>query len=387
MKGLFKKDYLLYYLLVSGFVSLFFIAELVNNRFWLNDFKVYYYASSDFINGYSMYEHTYGLGSGWFKYSPFFALVFSFFTLFYYHFASILFYWIISLSILIYLPKFQDLININSRYNNILLILLFVFIADHLVRELHLGNVNFILLILAYGVYQSFKEGKTILPAVLFAIIVLLKPYFLILGLFFLLHKSYKIIVYSAVLIGILALLPSVFIGFNSNLSLLKEWGVAMSNHNQEITSYNYLAGTIKLYFGLDISIFVFIGLFSVVYVVSFFKFLQENTFISFFILLAVVPNLVLTDTEHFLYSIPLILYFLNQLRGKVSLINVLGFGGLILYGLNWGFVWGSKVGEMKISGLIGLGNLVLISVIMIIVYRETQLSPQKKASTNESLL
>lgn len=364
------RKYWPYYLWSFGFVLLFFIAEMVNDRFWLNDFKVYFLSSKDFLAGESMYEHPYGLGSGYFKYSPFFAMLFSVFTVFYYKTAAVIFYWFIGGAIFFFLPLIGREVEEKPKRLMWILPFVFLFIADHLVRELHLGNVNFILLALTFLVYKCYQLKKIWLGSTLFAIIIVLKPYFMLLGLFFLLNKEWKWIIQTGIMVLICLLLPSLFVGFNANFELLQGWKEAMMSHNEEITSHNYLSGTLEKHFGIKISIFVFIFLFVAIYVALFFKGLKENSLTSFFLLIAIIPNLVLTDTEHFLYSIPLIVYLISHVKVKVNSIALIGLTGCVLYGLNWGFVWGGKTGEIVTSGIIGLGNLLIITSVVLLVFK-----------------
>ncbi|MEZ4938716.1 MAG: glycosyltransferase family 87 protein [Crocinitomicaceae bacterium] len=369
-----KKQYWTYYLWSFGFILVFFIAEILNHRFWLNDFKVYYLSSFDFLEGKSIYENTYGLGSGWFKYSPFFAMLFSIFTLMSYKVASLVFYWIIGVSILVFLPLIGEKSK-GERHLMWVLPIVFLFIADHLVRELHLGNVNMILLSLSFLLFALHQKGNSWIGCFVFTLIIVLKPYFMLLGLYFLLKKEWKWIGVTAFFTLVFLLLPSLVVGFTENIDLLKGWGRAMSNHNAEITSYNYLSGTIEKYFSVHISIFVFIGLFELTYLVLFIKKFLKDDYLSFFLLIAIIPNLVLTDTEHFLYSIPLLIYFFKNIEVKLELISVIGLIGCVLYGLNWGFFWGSKTGDVVTSGIIGIGNLLLIVSVLMMASKQQQIS------------
>src|SRR5438046_538911 len=65
---------------IGIFILLFcladYIIESINGRLWMNDFRVYYSAAAELLNGHDIYGKAYGLGSGYFKYSPFVALVF-----------------------------------------------------------------------------------------------------------------------------------------------------------------------------------------------------------------------------------------------------------------------------------------------------------------------
>src|ERR1051326_2627320 len=74
----------------------FFIAEKINHRFWLNDFRVYYDAFNAFMKGSQLYGVNFSLGSGNYKYSPFSLLLFAPFSFFSFDIAAILYYFFLS---------------------------------------------------------------------------------------------------------------------------------------------------------------------------------------------------------------------------------------------------------------------------------------------------
>ena len=54
------------------FLCLFFyILQNVNDRFWMNDLVVAYTAAQQLLSGQQIYGKAFGLGSGFYKYSPF----------------------------------------------------------------------------------------------------------------------------------------------------------------------------------------------------------------------------------------------------------------------------------------------------------------------------
>src|SRR5262245_36938147 len=73
-----------------------FAVEKINDRFWLNDFKVYYSAAHALINGQQVYGIPFGLDTGFYKYSPFVAMLFVPYTFFSYEAASIIHFVILS---------------------------------------------------------------------------------------------------------------------------------------------------------------------------------------------------------------------------------------------------------------------------------------------------
>ncbi|MBK6831834.1 MAG: DUF2029 domain-containing protein [Flavobacteriales bacterium] len=51
------------------------VLEVINGRFWLNDFRVYHEAANALLGGEELYGVAHGLDSGYFKYAPFMAML------------------------------------------------------------------------------------------------------------------------------------------------------------------------------------------------------------------------------------------------------------------------------------------------------------------------
>src|SRR5688500_7819899 len=83
-------------LICAGFCGLMFLIENKNGAFLLNDFKVYYEASREFIQHGQPYGQAFGLSSGFFKYSPATLLVFLPYTAFSFETAKIIHFIVIS---------------------------------------------------------------------------------------------------------------------------------------------------------------------------------------------------------------------------------------------------------------------------------------------------
>jgi len=82
----------------------------------------------------------------------------------------------------------------------------------------------------------------------------------------------------------------------------------------------------------------------------------------------ALVPNLVLTDQEHFMFSLPLILFTLGYLfsvRDRIVLIGLLV--AMMLYATRSSDLWGSALFDrMELHGVLGVGNLLLIGTALL---------------------
>jgi hypothetical protein len=92
---------------------------------------------------------------------------------------------------------------------------------------------------------------------------------------------------------------------------------------------------------------------------------IKENNFVfEYFLLLAIVPNITVTDSEHFLFSIPLIAFIINFLFGKkIHLIyKITGIACLVMYGANMGDIVGGNIsGFLTNNGILGLANFLII--------------------------
>src|SRR5689334_15868891 len=70
------KPYLPFIVFAAIIFAAVFTVEKINGRFWLNDFRVYYSAAQALVNGKQVYGTPFGLDTGFYKYSPFVAMLF-----------------------------------------------------------------------------------------------------------------------------------------------------------------------------------------------------------------------------------------------------------------------------------------------------------------------
>ncbi len=210
------------------FFILFFISEWINGRFWQNDFKVYYQAMQNFLNGGPIYGIPFGLDSGFYKYTPFALLPFSIFYYIPFKIASIVYYIIVSIAILTVTFKvyhlFVKLFNINEVKKNTVLYLTTLVLINHFYRELHLGNVNVILLLLYVYSLELLTKDKQYLAGILMGVGILFKLHFIVLLPVLLVFKKYRTsaMLISTFIIGLL--FPTLFLGFELNFSLLNAY-------------------------------------------------------------------------------------------------------------------------------------------------------------------
>lgn len=373
------------------FASLIFIADFVlenvNHKFLLNDFKVYYGAATAIASGKQVYNVAFSLGSGYFKYSPFFALLFYPLSLLPYYIACVLYFLIVSIVIILLCNLVLDLISsaiIRKSVKSVTLILIlsFLCILTHLVRELDLGNINVILLFLLCLCLQYIIEHKMWLAGILFGFAVITKPFFALLIIPLIVRKYYKALFSAGITILLLSLITAIFTGFSHCVELYEEWFSTMLVHASAFPSPNTIEAIIRNMSGVKVN-----GLFQyfvmLVFLSAFIVFCLSNSYknkspeqrssdlvFEWFLIIALIPSLVKTDTEHFLLSLPIIMFLLIVVVYKKRPLNYFLFALLIIFYVgNISDLIGTKLSlAMYNAGLLGLSN-VLIALFSVIHY------------------
>ncbi len=360
-----------------------FVIEKINGRFWLNDFKVFYSAAEALIHHEKVYGKAFGLETGFYKYSPVALLFFTPFTIISFESAAIIDFVInaiVCISIIIVTQQLiTEYIFQNKNKKTVTLFLIFICVINHVVRELHLGNTNLILILLLVNSIKLELRKKSMLAGVLLALVILTKPYFLILLLPFLLFKRQKAIVSTLMSILIFVAITFFVFGVGKGQELYSEWFLAMKDHSSYLSSNHTLFSLLNTYFGIIIPGnygIVFLVVFSVasfviLWAYDLFKADQgssinkyNSTFIYYyFILIAVVPSILITDTEHFLFSLPLIALLITKIvNEKIKWQMILLLIVMLMYGGNSSDIWGKNLaGKFENLGMLGLGNLMLV--------------------------
>ncbi|PKM92713.1 MAG: hypothetical protein CVU80_01900, partial [Elusimicrobia bacterium HGW-Elusimicrobia-4] len=82
-------------------------------------------------------------------------------------------------------------------------------------------------------------------------------------------------------------------------------------------------------------------------------------------VLIALIPNITVTDTEHFLLALPLVVMLTIILQQRPwRLFHWLIIAAFILYGFNWFDLWGRKISTLLyFSGVLGIGNAGIIAL------------------------
>ena len=370
-----ERSHLFFYAFICLFVGLFLTVETVNGKLWTNDFLVYYSAIKDFFSGNDPYASNYGLDTGYFKYPPFTLYLFGYNFWLPFHTAKIIHLILSSLALLYSIPVLAAMIRkvkgIDKKYTWILY-LSFFSIVIHMVREFHMGNVNLILLGLFTFGLAHLKADTIWYTIISWSLMIIIKPIMVLILLPLLFFNYWKHVLYIGLFGIFFFLFPVVHVGWNANLELWINWFAAISEHGEYITSYNSLRFLASNYLGITSewgpSLTVLLILLFLLFIYRRTQ-IQESLISWIVVFMAFIPNFFVTDTQHFLLSVPLIVFLLNELIIRKSivawLVFVFAFG---LFSLNSNDLLGGNLSDFIYdSGMLGIGNLIFISLYIIV--------------------
>ncbi len=349
--------------------------EIVNGRFWLSDFRVYYSAADAVMHGRQVYGIPFGEGTGFYKYAPVVALGFVPFALLPYGLAAGVHFALIGLALAIVFVRVERLLmrHVFGAYpSRILLrgILALLCIAVLLSRELHLGNINLWLVVGVVLTTEALLEGDDAWAGVLLGVLWLVKPYLAFIAVPLVTASRWRSLFSAGVIICMGLILPLFLLGPDRWLQLHQEWLQAMGAHSGYLTSPDTFRSLLTRY--LPHVPILHPGLLIAVIGVLFTALcwwqrrralVQEHLLpLQMWTAFALVPQLIITDQEHFLYSLPLILFLIGRLFQRRDLIATTSFIlAMFLYATRSSDLWGSPTEALWVqAGVLGIGNLLL---------------------------
>ncbi len=209
-------------------ILLMMIPEIANDRFKASDFRVYVTAAERLLSGENLYRPEQD-GHYYYKYSPTAAIYFLPYTAIPYVYARAI-YWIF-LTLIFLLGCYMCISLVRPWYkelppktiNNVVLIVTCI-IGVKLQRELHLGQVNHLLLLMYIGMIYLWRNKRELFISLLWAMALFLKPHCLIFLPYFLVKKKFKIVAMFLVFAAVLFIAPSVFMGFDMAIDQQQLW-------------------------------------------------------------------------------------------------------------------------------------------------------------------
>ena len=355
----------------------------------MSDFRVYYDAANALLSGDPVYGKAFGLSSGFYKYSPFACLIFTPLAVLPYTVASSIYYLLITGAVIFFSLRVSNYLEKENKSASRLSlpVLTGIFLIDHLERELHLGNINLFLLIGLFECYILLKSKRDWLGGIWFGLVLLFKPHFLILLPYLLWKKRIRALVSSVSTIALGLLIPAVGIGWSKNAELIRHWFTAMSDHNISLqTSPNTIYGLINHSFaqGQAGSWLVVTGLAVICGFVAF-RIIQRDRktgaiwsdqihFSEYFLLVGIVPNLVHTDTEHFMWIWPMLALAIHSAlitttKHRKLIIAFLAIA-FIPFAINSPDIVGGRIQDLFDNGGLGIANLLILASALLTDHR-----------------
>jgi len=351
--------------------------EIANGRFWLNDFRVYYSAADALIYGQQVYGLPFGEDTGFFKYAPVVAIAFVPLTLLPYGLAAGIQFALIGVALIIVVVRIERLLmrHVFGTYSPRILLrglLAVLCIAVLLSRELHLGNINLWLVLGVLFATEALLESDDGLAGLLFGIVWLTKPYLAFMAVPLVVGLRWHTLRNAAITMVFGVLLPLLFVGPHRWLLLHAAWLEAMAAHGGYLTSPDTFISMASGYFDTAAPqqhprlAIVVLGMAFVA--LCFWQRRRSGNsdralILQLWTAFALVPHLVITDQEHFLYSLPLIAFTLaGLLHQHRPMVLAMFIPAVLLYATRSSDLWGSQLESRWVAaGALGLGNLLLI--------------------------
>ncbi|MAZ94030.1 MAG: hypothetical protein CMF58_06370 [Lentimicrobiaceae bacterium] len=379
-----KKYFWILFIVLFSLAAL--TAEKINSRLYMSDYKVYHRTAKRIVNKENIYSVKQD-GHYVFKYSTTSGIYFipiSFIPLKYAKYI----YWL-ALTILLCIGVNVLYKLIDNKYKigankNSIIILSIIAVIAHIFRELHLGQVNMLLLVMYITLIYFLQQKSKILFALMLSISVFLKPFGLIFFPYLLIKKEYKIILTSLIFIFILALLPLLFYPnwhdfSNLYFDWINELKVELNKKQALLADGNHTVFSVfarytplkfiivnqiieKVYQAL-VLIIIGAGLF-----IEFRKKNHNSDIVyQMILLISIIPLLAFTTYNLFIFELPIILYLIYFFKDLNITQKIMVVIGCILIGGNIHEITGSALRDYLIGiSVYTFGTISLITALIL---------------------
>jgi hypothetical protein len=380
-----KREYFNGFTLLVAVLCLLTLAlNMINGRFHLGDFMVYYTAAQKLAAGEQVYLVSFYTGSGIYKYSPATLWFFLPYTLFSFRVAAIIHFILLGTAYWYTFLTLQRLIRTyfplkQLKHETWLISLAFVGILIHFVRETYLGNINIFLLLLCCLAIRNFLRGKRLQGGILLGIALLTKPYLLILLLPLVLRRQWRAAGWTMAAVAGGLLLPFLYPGPEKSMVMYRDWINTILLHSNDfpgMTSMHYFlqkwvpfwpawgeAAVFMLICG-GIILFILMNLRLEKKMANATMITRLNFLFEWFVIIALLPNLIKTDWVLLLFSAPLITFMIYYIAASRQYLWIPWLVVLLFFfGANSDDLLGKNLSHNILhSGLMGLANFLTVA-------------------------
>ncbi|MFQ6082656.1 MAG: glycosyltransferase family 87 protein [Candidatus Aminicenantia bacterium] len=193
----------------------------------MTDFEVCYRAGKRILAGETLYQMADGHEQ--FKYPPFSAFFFSPLTFLPLSLAKGIWYFVVLFTYFISLYLSFRLLPEKRKKAGSLIFLTFLILTKFFGRELQLGQVNCLIILLLLIMIYQLLQGREGTSGLLWAGASIIKPYALVFFPYFVIKKRFKIVLFGLSFFILALFLPSIVYGIKGNLSILTDWRYTLS--------------------------------------------------------------------------------------------------------------------------------------------------------------
>lgn len=188
----------------------------------MSDFSVCYKGGKRILAGETLYRIADGHLQ--YKYSPPSALFFIPLSIFPFEVAKSIWYILQIASMFAIFSIYSAILFLGKREKMYAAAFAFLILAKFIGRELELGQVNFLILLVLTAMLKAFLKQDDIRSGLFWGFSLFFKPYALVFLPYFILKKRYQLLVSGLGISAAGLLLPSIFYGFPRNFKVLDEW-------------------------------------------------------------------------------------------------------------------------------------------------------------------
>jgi hypothetical protein len=358
--------------------------DFINDRLWLSDFEVYYRSASRLLDGITLYRHPEDLHYV-FKYSPVSALYFVPFLWVPFSISKVIYWVTLSLYMVVgYLFLMKSIGNDPIRNNRSLINWVFLILIPvtgvHFLRELHLGQVNHLILVVYLLMLYLYKNSKHLLAGTLLSFSFFLKPFSLVFIPYFVLRKQYDVLLSFLFSSIVFFVIPLPFYGsWNVLLSEYTNWYnellIELGNKQGLFSDGNHtifsviarysplgvLAGSSPMAYQLLI-----LGIIAVLlwYFIYKGKNLIDSAVLEVTLLAAFIPLIAFTSANAFIYSSGLIVVLMLNWSSLRMIERALAVSGFVMTGVNFAEILGKAFSDyLSAASMVSIATIFLVVV------------------------